>query len=376
MMTPARTGKGKGNLEFDRVFPGVGRIRRSSGTRVLREFHRRDAILTKLYETSQLAILIAFKEGRLAIEQLVEQDRVGRGGETLEILETRKPLWATVDATLPLMGGTASSRARYALSFRQLRARSGLPNHAPIAVLKTIPWQTLAAAWPGSEADWNRMRAAVSRFCTVAMGDKWSPFRRAVMAAIPRAVESDGRTPDLTLPQFVRVLEQVPDDAARAAFMLLVLTGMRVGEYLSLDRSMLHPGTHRVKIPRVVGNKTGAHTVGVDASDWGWVLAAVPFAGRVPPQRYATVADDPRYYRLRTAWAKACAALEITDVRLHDLRHCAGQWASNEGVSSAAIQDMLGHKDPRMTARYTRMAAAAKASGSIGAALRRAGGAR
>lgn len=76
-MGPARTGKGVGAYQFDRVFPGVGRIKKSSGTDKLKEFQRRDALLTKLYETSALEVLRALKAGAITIEEIVEADRDG-----------------------------------------------------------------------------------------------------------------------------------------------------------------------------------------------------------------------------------------------------------------------------------------------------------
>lgn len=377
MMTPARTGKGKGNLEFDRRFPGVGRIRCSSGTRVLREFRARDAVLTKLFKTGQLEVLRAFRDGHLTIEQLVEQDLHGRGGETLELIEARRPLWATVDATLPLMGRTTGGRARYALSFRQLRAAGVLSEQSTVADLARVKWAALAATWSGGPADWNRLRAAVSRFCSLVMRDKFSPFRRAIVAAMPKAKEPEGRIPDVTPAQFLAVLEQLEAagaDDVRGAVMVMILTGMRVGEYLWLDESHLMPATRRVRIPTAEGNKTGGRTIAIAEEDWGWLVAAVPFARRPLPAVRVRTGQDRRYARIMAAWKRACAAEGLSDVWVHDIRHCMAQWADEAGVPLGSIAGVLGHKDPKTTLRYTRMAAAARATGAVGQVLRIAGG--
>lgn len=369
-MTPARTGGTAGHFEIDRVFPDVGRVRRSSGTSVLREFRRRDAILTKLYETGQLDALRAFKGGRLSMAQLVEHDRHGRGGETLEMIEARANLWEVVARVLPRMGKAPSTRLRYALSLRQLRERSSLGDKAQVADLRRVDWRALLAnQWPDAPADWNRMRAAVSRFLSLAMGDKYSPFRRAIIneQTFPIAEEPTGRTPDLTPEQFLAALEGVSDDEVRAALMCLVLTGMRVGEYLSLDERALQPGNRRIRIPTRDGNKTGAGVISFESEEWGWIVAAVPFAGG----RFAT---DKGYDRIYRAWKRALAEVGVVDVTLHDLRHCAGQWASDAGESTGAIGNLLRHKDPRQTLRYTQQKDAKRASTAVGSTIRLARG--
>jgi len=42
-----------------------------------------------------------------------------------------------------------------------------------------------------------------------------------------------------------------------------------------------------------------------------------------------------------------------TDLRLHDLRHCFGQWLADAGVQEARIQTGLRHTTAAMTRRYT-----------------------
>ena len=39
-------------------------------------------------------------------------------------------------------------------------------------------------------------------------------------------------------------------------------------------------------------------------------------------------------------------------LRLHDLRHCHGQWATDEGAPESKVQAALRHASPVMTRRY------------------------
>ncbi len=95
-----------------------------------------------------------------------------------------------------------------------------------IADLKSIDWALLHRNWPAGSADWNRLRSAVSRFLTMTLGDKYHPFRRAVMAQYPRAAESSGRVPDLSPALFWRIVNAAPQ-RLRPAYVTLAATGLQ-----------------------------------------------------------------------------------------------------------------------------------------------------
>ncbi len=47
--------------------------------------------------------------------------------------------------------------------------------------------------------------------------------------------------------------------------------------------------------------------------------------------------------------------LEIKDFRFHDLRHTFASHLAMKGWNLRTIQSLLGHKDPRMTQRYSHL---------------------
>jgi integrase len=55
---------------------------------------------------------------------------------------------------------------------------------------------------------------------------------------------------------------------------------------------------------------------------------------------------------LQKQWKKGWKAAGMERVTLHDLRHCAAQWAMDEGADKRDIQKFLGHGTTRMTDRY------------------------
>lgn len=62
---------------------------------------------------------------------------------------------------------------------------------------------------------------------------------------------------------------------------------------------------------------------------------------------------------IRTAFNRAVRAAKLSDVHIHDLRHTAGVWMTEAGVSMHMIKDFMGHSDVRVTTNiYARHAPA------------------
>ena len=59
---------------------------------------------------------------------------------------------------------------------------------------------------------------------------------------------------------------------------------------------------------------------------------------------------------LREMWYAACDLAELPRVRLHDLRHCHGQWTLDQGIADVDVQRYMGHATSYMTQRYRRRA--------------------
>ena len=100
-----------------------------------------------------------------------------------------------------------------------------------------------------------------------------------------------------------------------------------MGEYLRLKPEDLRLATYGL---HVHGTKTAGSDdlVVVGEEWWSWAKDAVP-----APLGYAW---------LRKHWSRACAAVHVTGVTLHSLRHCCGQWAVNAGVPEAQVQAAYG----------------------------------
>jgi integrase len=82
------------------------------------------------------------------------------------------------------------------------------------------------------------------------------------------------------------------------------------------------------------------------------VLESIPQGG---PD--AVLFPDVTPEAVTMAFHRVCEILNISDIRLHDLRHTFATWLRQGGTELDVIASQLGHRDLRMTKRYARIAA-------------------
>ena len=58
---------------------------------------------------------------------------------------------------------------------------------------------------------------------------------------------------------------------------------------------------------------------------------------------------------IRNSFNGAVRRAKIEDFRFHDLRHTAASWLVMSGVDLLTVASILGHKDIRMTQRYSHL---------------------
>jgi integrase len=297
--------------------------------------------------------LEAIKEGRFTVGEVFSAHRTERLGFLAADMVLHRGLWPVVQEWCATSTAKLRTMLRYETSFKALRRKQLLPENAKVLDLGKVAWGELQERWQNSPADWNHLRRAVSRFLTVILEDRYHPFRRKLLDRFPKAIEPPGRVPDITPELFWKVVGASPEHV-RPSYVTLVGLGLRVSEYLACRREHLRPHTMTLLVP---GTKTdqSEDVARIDPRLWPWVDAAIP----------APVRD--RW--LRTHWVRACAAVGLADVRLHDLRHCSGQWLTEAGRPEASVQQTLRHKDPAMTRRYTKQRSKGEDARVIGGIL-------
>ncbi len=64
------------------------------------------------------------------------------------------------------------------------------------------------------------------------------------------------------------------------------------------------------------------------------------------------------YYDFKKAWHNALKKSRILDFHFHDLRHTFASWLVMKGVDLMTVKELLGHKDIKMTLRYSHLSKA------------------
>lgn len=152
-------------------------------------------------------------------------------------------------------------------------------------------------------------------------------------------------------------LDQTSDDGviseyAIFAIKLLSLTGARLGEILTLKWDYINWDMGTLDLP---DSKTGQKSIYLNAPakeilskiirqvDNPYVICGAKHGGHI--------------VNLQKSWRRIRAMADLNDVRLHDLRHTFASVAVSGGMSLPLIGALLGHSQPRTTARYAHLAA-------------------
>ena len=184
-----------------------------------------------------------------------------------------------------------------------------------------------------------------------------------------RRYRRQGRERFLSTPEFRRLGEvlvrhEADHPQAVAIIRLLLLTGCRKGEIISLKWRYYREG--KLFLP---DSKTGPRTV--------WLSSAARALLDCRPRRAVWIFPSPRTDSHLTAsrvdefWYRVRAGADLRDVRLHDLRHSYASIAMAQGETVLTIGRLLGHRDPETTLKYTHLADATvrDAIDVVGAAL-------
>lgn len=130
--------------------------------------------------------------------------------------------------------------------------------------------------------------------------------------------------------------------------------GLRQGELFSLawESVDLERKTITVLASHSKGNRTRVVPLNPEAAS---VLAAVKTEGATGLVFVSPVTGE-RFNNIKKAWGEVTKAAELPDLRWHDLRHDFASQLVMLGVPLFTVQKLLGHKNPKMTQRYAKLA--------------------
>ena len=131
--------------------------------------------------------------------------------------------------------------------------------------------------------------------------------------------------------------------------------GLRVSEAVRLRREDVNLDRARLWVERAKNGLSVEHPIPGDE------LRAIKryLAGRTDrlpwlfiSERGSMLTERAVYYLVRTAGESA----GLHDMHPHTLRHSCGYYLADRGTDLRTMQDYLGHRDPRHTVHYTRVA--------------------
>jgi integrase len=167
-----------------------------------------------------------------------------------------------------------------------------------------------------------------------------------VLAGLKALREPGGRTRFLNLDEIDHLLAACEPIPYLKAFATVALnTGMRRNEILSLTRKSID-WQNRTAALTETKNGEARHVYLNDA--------ALEALKALPPR------IDGRLFplgpnQISVAFMRAVRRAGIEDFRLHDCRHTFASYQAMAGIQARGLQTLLGHRDGRMTARYSHL---------------------
>lgn len=310
---------------IDRVFRGVGRIKRSSGTSHARTFRRINEMLTTLFERGRLDLLIAIRDGLLTPLQVYHAFNASK----LDLLPAADDLANLHETMLAWAEGyTCSDRHRESLkqSVRYLAPQgSTYPVGSLVARLEALKTRMKAK---DQGRTFNLARSAAQSFARDTR-KKHSQLWRDISGIENLTVHPKRKPHPMDPKELVELVLRLPSGVREDAWSM-VHCGMRPAEYWGTwsaqpDRILVTSAKQRVRSGKPP------------------VVRAVPrvIMGEIKPPRST-------YKAMQKAFKK------ITDgvVEPYDLRRSFANWMEAARIHRTNRKGYLGHGAKDVTDRY------------------------
>ncbi len=136
---------------------------------------------------------------------------------------------------------------------------------------------------------------------------------------------------------------------------LLAFTGMRRSEVLGLRWLDVDRKGERIMLRQTKNGDGRIVWLNTLACQ---VLDSIPMGEARPTDLVFPASGEVSPENVSLAFLRACRKVGIADFRLHDLRHTAASWLRMSGADLQDVAELLGHRDLRMTKRYSHLSPA------------------
>jgi integrase len=164
------------------------------------------------------------------------------------------------------------------------------------------------------------------------------------------------------LGRLVAALAEYQDRQAADIVRLLLLSGARRGEVLSMRWADLDLGKGVWSKPASSTKQREAHEVPLSAPARALLSDIAERYAREHPKKplgeyvFPGTGGTGHIVEIKKSWRHLCRAAAVSGLRIHDLRHSYASQLVSGGASLPLIGALLGHASPSTTARYAHLA--------------------
>lgn len=178
---------------------------------------------------------------------------------------------------------------------------------------------------------------------------QWGYLANSPLRTVKKYKEPPGRVRYLSESESVKLLQHCADHLKPIVVMALN-TGMRKGEILNLEWADIDMHNRTITLRKTKNNELRILPIN------NMLYRTLRLMGQQPGNQYVFSNCDGKPYRdIKVGFKAALRRAGIKDFRFHDLRHTFASRLVMAGVDIRTVQVLLGHKDIKMTMRYSHL---------------------
>ena len=198
-----------------------------------------------------------------------------------------------------------------------------------------------------SPASVNRELATLKNMFTMAI--KWGYVKTNPAKEVKLLKEPAGRLRYLKPEEYAALKTSCPDHI-RAIIIAALNTGMRKGELQNLKWANVDLKNRKITVINAKNNES--RIIPINNTLYRELSLILK---KATGECVFSDENGRPYGDIKKSFLKALENAKIEDFRFHDLRHTFGSYLVMNGVDLKTVQQIMGHKDIRMTMRYAHL---------------------